>query len=348
MNSEKDYYIESLEKASVNEIINLLSKSLSNTGISAKTHNFWNWKHNFNPFGPSLGLIAKSHSNTKLVSIRAFLLWKFLNEKGVEVKAIRPVDTVTDKDWRGRGLFKSLTLKGIKKFSVSDRRLIFNTPNSNSLPGYIKMGWKVSEELQLSFRFTGVIRLVCDFALNCLPGLEPNNRYFSSNVVRNFSSLDASELDEVISFMLECEKKRHSIGLRTARSYDYFYWRYISNPNIDYFVYTSRGLDGKLDKLAIVRRDSRNLLNGVVLNEMYTFDNAIESYKLLVNELLKSLNVSYIICHFSKGSKELKSLNSLGFRYVRTMNLAARLLNSEDKCFNALKWDLTFSDLEVF
>ena len=100
------------------------------------------WKHLENPFGKSYGLLALDED--RIVGLRMFMFWKFQEIGGEELlNAIRPVDTVVHKAYRGKGLFKSLTLTGLEECRKAyDYDFIFNTPNENSLPGYLKMGWE--------------------------------------------------------------------------------------------------------------------------------------------------------------------------------------------------------------
>jgi len=73
-----------------------------------------------------------------------FMFWEF-KKKDKEIKAIRPVDTITHPEYRGQGIFKKLTLEGLQK-NEGGFEIIFNTPNKNSFPGYLKMGWKKYDE----------------------------------------------------------------------------------------------------------------------------------------------------------------------------------------------------------
>ena len=125
----------------IQEIVNLLLTSLSNK--NSREH--FIWKHIENPFGKSYGLLACE--NDKIIGVRMFMFWKF--EKGGEIiRALRPVDTITHPDYRGKGIFKKLTLDGLRNCS-GKYDLIFNTPNKKSLPGYLKMGWeKHKDKLQ--------------------------------------------------------------------------------------------------------------------------------------------------------------------------------------------------------
>jgi len=120
----------------IQEIVLLIKKNLD----SNFSEEIFYWKHVKNPFGKSFGLLALD--KTKIVGLRMFMRWEFLDENSNIIHAIRPVDTVTDVEYRGKGLFKKLTLQGLEEFKNSFQ-VIFNTPNHNSLPGYLKMGWEL-------------------------------------------------------------------------------------------------------------------------------------------------------------------------------------------------------------
>lgn len=126
----------------VDEIIALLNANFE----TEHTKSAFLWKHFENPFGRSYGLLALDKG--KIVGLRMFMRWEFFFENKV-IKAIRPVDTCTDHAYRGKGLFKKLTLQGLENLK-NEYDLIFNTPNSNSKPGYLKMGW---EAIEIDFNY---------------------------------------------------------------------------------------------------------------------------------------------------------------------------------------------------
>jgi hypothetical protein len=133
-------------KTDVEQAVALLQTSLENESSKES----FQWKHVDNPFGKSYGLTA--WDGAKIVGLRLFMFWEFTNGTRV-IKALRPVDTVTHPDYRGQGIFKKLTFQGLED-SEAENDLIFNTPNDNSLPGYLKMGWsKIQQDLtpQVSF-----------------------------------------------------------------------------------------------------------------------------------------------------------------------------------------------------
>ncbi|WP_051935903.1 GNAT family N-acetyltransferase [Salegentibacter sp. Hel_I_6] len=120
----------------ISEVVKLIKRGLD----KGYTEEFFRWKHLKNPFGKSYGLMAID--NGKIIGLRMFMFWKFSNVNvNKNLIAIRPVDTVVDEDYRGKGLFKELTLRGLEECK-GKYDLVFNTPNENSLPGYLKMGWE--------------------------------------------------------------------------------------------------------------------------------------------------------------------------------------------------------------
>lgn len=106
---------------------------------------FLHWKHRLNPFGVSPAWVALHDG--RVVGYRTFLRWRFLDEQGHPVAAVRAVDTATLPDYQGLGIFRSLTLRGVADLTLAGDGIVFNTPNDKSRPGYLKMGWSVVRRL---------------------------------------------------------------------------------------------------------------------------------------------------------------------------------------------------------
>jgi GNAT superfamily N-acetyltransferase len=132
-------------------IIELLGRSLGSDG-DPRYSELFAWKHDHNRFGPSPMWVAVD--GDRIAGVRALMRWEFV--RGDEVlRAVRAVDTATDPDYQGRGLFKALTMHGIEQVRADGVDFVFNTPNSQSLPGYLKMGWREVGRLPAAVRFTG-------------------------------------------------------------------------------------------------------------------------------------------------------------------------------------------------
>lgn len=142
------------------EILNVCSVSL---GWSNSTFDreLFRWKHETNSFGRSLIMVAESRGG--LVAVRPFMRWRFAKQ-GETLSATRAVDTATRPEARGQGLFRTLTESGIEVLKDEGVDIIFNTPNEQSRPGYLKMGWREIGQIPVG------VRLRSPFAIGNLRG----------------------------------------------------------------------------------------------------------------------------------------------------------------------------------
>ena len=138
------------------QILELCRRSLG-WDESGDWEGLYRWKHLDNPFGASPAWVAavESAGGERLVGLRVFLRWQFVRD-GAVVHAVRAVDTATDPDFRGRGLFTALTLGALPALRAEGVELVFNTPNDQSRPGYVKMGWQPVGTLRPVLRPVGL------------------------------------------------------------------------------------------------------------------------------------------------------------------------------------------------
>lgn len=128
-----------IRRASVDDFGRIVELARRALGWADDDAAFLTWKHLENPFGVSPMWVALD--GDRVVGFRTFLRWEFLFPGGRVVRAARAVDTATDPEFQGRGIFTRLTLGGLAELPADGVELIFNTPNDKSLPGYLKMGW---------------------------------------------------------------------------------------------------------------------------------------------------------------------------------------------------------------
>jgi len=135
--SADSFEVREYQTADEAEVLTLLGQALGDGRAFARTSAFWQWKHFQNPFGPSLMMVAVSRG---VLGLRAFLRWQF--HVGTQtLSAIRAVDTATHPTHRRHGVFATLTHRTVERARDEGVDLIFNTPNQQSLPGYVKLGW---------------------------------------------------------------------------------------------------------------------------------------------------------------------------------------------------------------
>lgn len=135
-----DLVMRKAEKADQTAVLALLNEVFSEGQRTASKRDaaYWDWKFCNSPFGPSLLLVAESQG--RLVAVNNWWSWSF-SLRGKVLRAYQPCDTAVAKDFRGKGLFKTLRLEGLRMAREEGIGLIYNFPNQNSLPGYLSLGW---------------------------------------------------------------------------------------------------------------------------------------------------------------------------------------------------------------
>lgn len=104
---------------------------------------WFDWKYTGNIYGDSYMVFA--YCEDKPVGARAF--WR--NDIDGHI-CYQPCDTAVLKEFRGRGIFSKMTLVALDK---TKGHFIYNYPNENSRPGYLKLGWKVNKYYYLKAVF---------------------------------------------------------------------------------------------------------------------------------------------------------------------------------------------------
>jgi GNAT superfamily N-acetyltransferase len=230
------------------QILELARRALGWTDDDAR---FLEWKHLENPFGASPMWVA--HADERVVGFRTFLRWEFVTPAGDVVQAVRAVDTATDPDHQGRGIFTQLTLDALAELPGLGASLVFNTPNEKSLPGYLKMGWRELGRLAVvvqptSIRFPRVIATA----------RQPAGRWPLPTTAGEDPAAALADTAAVDALLAALPTPR---GLATRRTSGFLRWRYGLEP-LGYRVLT---LGAPSDGLAVFRRRRRGeAVEGVV------------------------------------------------------------------------------------
>lgn len=205
----------------------------------------YRWKHDHNPFGPSPRWVAVEDG--EVIGFRAFLRWRF--RRGDETAdAVRAVDTATDPAHQGRGVFRALTMRAVEELTDEGVQFVFNTPNDQSRPGYLKMGWR-----ELGRPSVGVLPRARS-ALTILRARTPAERWSEPNQV-GVPAPDA--LAEWSRRMTSSGRHRAAPDRsrwRTDATSDFLRWRYCL-PSLHYrAIPTAGGLDVGLAVFRVRRR----------------------------------------------------------------------------------------------
>lgn len=306
------------------EVVDLMRSSLGERS-GERTEEFFSWKHERNVFGPSPAWVATDGG--AIVGFRAFMRWEFV-ASGRTFRAVRAVDTATAPSHQGQGIFRRLTLHGIEALTVDGVDFVFNTPNSLSRPGYLKMGWQVVGRLPTRVRPTGVRSLVRMMRARVPASLwsEPTGAGLS---VEDWLTNRSTLIDGLAA------RRRSGKQVQTALSAAYLRWRYGFEP-LSYRVWP---LGGRADDGGIVFRLRRR---GPVLEAAIT--DALASRAVSGRQLRSLLGASGADYGLALDSGAIGGMLPLP---KQGPTLTARSVAGEPPT-SPRRWSLALGDVELF
>jgi len=142
-----DYLIEPLTDAVFDELGPLMQDAFGHGG----GREYFNWKYRQNPAGAAIGNIARAGSG----EIAAFygMIPEIFAFQGQARRVYQSCDTMTRSDHRRRGLFQRLAQKTYDEALAADPEFFaYGFGGPTSTPGFVKMGWTISEELPFLFQ----------------------------------------------------------------------------------------------------------------------------------------------------------------------------------------------------
>lgn len=300
------------------DIVVLLQLSLGE-GLIKKTAEIWNFKHIKNPFGNSYVLLG--FEGDILVGVRAFMKWQWQLGRQ-SYTAYRAVDTATHPDFQGKGIFKKLTLQALDDIQKGVETFVFNTPNEISRPGYLKMGWKIVDTIELAVIPTPFYVFLLFF----------NNAKFNNAV-------SIAQLDLICS--LYNSELSKTDCLFTPKSAAYLKWRYEQNPLQDYVVYSSN------DWYIALYVKKHRFFNELRVVETVS-SNPKKFRKQMQNVILRFAfkNTCGLITTSNKDLFRCKIYGKFGPKLtIRTLTKDTFFTNS---VYTIKKWFYSLGDLELF
>jgi hypothetical protein len=322
------------------EVLELLRGSLGGGPGGRRTSEYFRWKHVDNHFGRSFMIVAER--DHRIIGFRALMRWRYrVDERTIE--AVRPVDTVTHPDERGRGVFTHLTRTALEALK-GEIDLVFNTPNQNSLPGYLKMGWQVVGDVPVRIRITRPVR----FGVSKLRRRQDAERP-ELPPVASPTAAEALADEGAVARLLE-EAEAPVAGYATPRSVDFLRWRYGSAPLLGYHaVREDRG--GTLAGLAFFRLRPEGSIWGLSLADVIVRPGDVGSARRLLRAARRAADVSYVAATFPRGSTALRATRGpTSLRAPHGMTLVANPLRPDlvpDPLLLS-SWSLSTGDVEVF
>jgi GNAT superfamily N-acetyltransferase len=312
---------------------------------------FFRWKHERNPFGVSPGLIALD--GERVVGVRLFLRWTLQAGERV-LRAVRPVDTATHPEYQGRGIFRRLTTELLRHLEETDPvDLVFNTPNLNSLPGYLRMGWSAVGTLPVHIspvRPVSFLRGALRARDATAAGKMSETGVVATATARNSPMAGAgAAFQDVAALEHLIAARAPNPRLHTPLTVDYLRWRYAEAPGLDYrCIQAFTG--GVLAGVGFGRIRTRASLTELTLGDVITRPGDTRAAVGILRAARHS-GVDHVAVHAAPGS----SISRVTLRclFVKTpgrgITLVARQTDrSPASLLDEGGWGLSLGDLEVF
>ena len=297
---------------------------------------FFRWKHLENPAGVSPMWVALDQG--RLVGVRVFLRWRFRTAGGGLVQAVRAVDTATHPDAQGRGIFSRLTTTALDELRDQGVEFVFNTPNDQSRPGYLKMGWQVVGRVPVAVRPRGPrslaamarARVPADKWSRPSPAGQPATR------VLDQADAVAALLEQLAS--AEPDAGPAVAGLATDRTLEHLRWRYRFAP-LHYRAVVAPG--GPSHGLAVFRVRRRGRAREATVCELLAPDAATR--RGLLAQVAAATGADYLIAAGPSGSHD-RMLPMPGQGPILTWRGVADDAVAPDLA----DWHLSLGDVELF
>jgi GNAT superfamily N-acetyltransferase len=266
--------------ADLRGVFALLRASLGWTG-DPRHEALFAWKHHENPFGASPAWVAVD--GERVVGLRVLMRWEFEYE-GRVVGAVRAVDTATHPEYQGRGVFSRLTRAAVDELTAEGVGFVFNTPNRQSRPGYLKLGWREVGRLPIAARPTS------------LRGLMRMSRSRAAAERWSAPSSSGTPAADVLGDRAAVRRlldgRASTSALRTRLTPEYLVWRYCS-PIVDYRAMVDpRGVEAGV---AIFRIRRRGAAREAVLCDVLVPDTDPRCRRELVRGVLGVVDADYVI-----------------------------------------------------
>ena len=283
------------------------------------------WKHLDNPFGASPIWLAEADG--RLAGYRAFMRWDLVGRLGRRIRAVRAVDTATHPDFQRRGIFSRLTMQAVQETTDEGVDIVFNTPNSQSRPGYLKMGWVDVGRLPVAVRPTSVQSVAR------LRGARTPAAKWSEE-----ASTGVAAVEVLAEEGLAALRGPVGDGLATPLSMDFLRWRYRLEP-LRYRAWVPDGVDSGV---VFFRVRQRGTARECSVASVLTPGGDQSRARALLAGLARAVDADYVL---RLGKPDVRS----GFVPVPRQGprLTARALATEPP-HELDAWSFQLGDIELF
>ena len=289
-----------------------------------RDEDFWSWKYESNVFGKPI--IHVIEHNGKVVGSGTLWPWKFIS-RGEVFNVYQPCDTTIDLAYQGKGLFSLLNRHRLPIIGDMDVPFVFNFPNTNSLPGYLKFNWRYLAKMPWMLK---VLNPIGTFRLLQSKEKSAPFEIAKEDIVDPSNCELVSETNDQVYF---------SNLISTYREKGFFSWRYSKHP---FFKYGQVIVEqGKKKTGAIFSIYNKGNSREMVVVDIFGNPNLTSLLFNQIQEKAKSYQVDYIACLYNRHFN-MNVLWKKGYFKVKNKNMVVLPfdLRLENQLTNYRNWNM--------
>jgi Acetyltransferase (GNAT) domain len=350
MTNLKDFKILNLDSTTAN-----IYKNCFDSNDSPKDSEIIKWQFLEKKQQETLVEIAFDEHKDKAAAIYATFYVKFqINNK--ICSAIQSLDTITDAEYRGKGLFISLAKNVYKVAQDKGFVLVYGFPNGNSIHGFEKkLGWFTLDPVPFLLK-----PLKTKYFTNKLKWLRflPNINIWSRNYKDDANYILKEEDNFPSEVELIWKKFSKNIPVSLYRDKAYLDWRYVDKPKEDYkIIHCYDNKNSYLGFIVFCIKEKHEGKIGYIME--LVFDTSFpKSGKQLLSfaiDRIKKQNADCILCWCFRHSPNFTTFKRKSFfslpEKVRPIELHFGARGFSDETITVIKerqnWYISYSDSDT-
>ena len=242
-------------------------------------HKYFDWKYTQNPYTQTpMGFVALDKD--KIVAFRGYMIQPMHYKENVFLNASL-ADTVTDPDYRRKGLFSKITEYSIQELDKDKNYKVSSNSSSGgaTLNGYLKLGW-----IPLAPR-----NQLFSFSINSLRTKKREIEFPKEIKQKNKETIILSKSPKISEMAVLAEKESEQNTVSIKKDPTYLKWR-LSSPNGN-FLYIYYYKEKELVAY-IILKESENRKYDIIDYE----STKKQQLKILLKTIHRKLSPRYILC----------------------------------------------------
>lgn len=331
------------------------SALFAKNGSSVKPLDFLHWMHTDNPNHIQLISLAIDTANQNTAALYTMF--------GVEMKlgdqhvlAAQSIDTMTDEEYRGMGLFISLARFLYNESQQKNVKFVYGFPNSNSISGFIKkLNWKEIDEVPFIVKPLRTKYLLSKFIkIKFLQKITPDFSIRRNKKISTTITIErVNKFDN--TFTLLWESYSRNIQIAVNRNANYLNWRLIEKPNEDYQNYAAYQHGKLIGFISYCVKNKHEGKIGYIMEYFYDHEYKNEAKELL-SFALNDINLQktdMILAWSLKHSENYPLLMEEGFHYLPKKLRPIQLffggtdLGNNIDIYNTKSWYISYLDSDT-